>query len=483
RLGVSFELFPIVFVGAVAAAFSLGMILADYGDIFHKYWTRFRRGLSTALIAFMGVACLYQWHLFSSTTKLDVWGERTNLYEFAQYYGLPIFALALYGYWLWFSGREVLSDSRLVALLTIAATVFIIKRNLDALHPWASRRWLPVLVPSSAFAIALALSSFSATIPRWKNGIIVLGAAAIAFLQCWQAPVMVKVANYRGAIPQVDKWASILRADDFVLLQPSAVVAQYGPYLAARFDIQGYIQRNDPESWSKSRSVAAMAGQNFKRTIYVTDEDLSQSGRSCARLVATLRLDYPVVLETLHRLPAVPTRIRESIKFYEIDWASMPEGWWPQWTPKIEPRPPQHPPLSLSMGTEAEPYLVTGFFAPTEQPNAQPYRWTNGSARIAIGKLLSFPLNGETLRVKALIHSGRPSPIEVHWYLDLHDSSRAKKLGVTVARSEWSECQVEVPTIWLRPDSMLELQSLRPAVSSEIPPGVLGFRILELRIE
>lgn len=483
RLGISFEMFPLLFVGGVAGAFSLGMILSDYSELLSHWWRRYRRWLSVAVVVLIAGACLYQWHVFSSGNNLEVWGERTNLYEFAQYYGLPVFALALYGYWLWLSGNAVQRSSRLLGLLTIAAMVFIIKRNLDALHPWASRRWLPVLVPSTAFALALALSRLSAMLPRWNYGCAVLAALAVCGLQLRQAPVLITIPNYRGAIPQVDQWAGILRADDLVLLEPSAVVAQYGPYLASRFDVQGYVQRNSPEFWARTKDVAALTRENFKRTIYVTDEDLSRSGRPCAKLLATSKLDYPVVLETLHRLPVAPTQIRETIRFYEIDWASMPEGWWTQWTPKAQPRAPQQPPIRVEMGEDAEPYLMGGFFDVTDQPNAPPYRWTNGTARIAIGKLLSFPLSRGTVQLKAVIHSGRSVPMDVHWYLNMHDPSRAKKLGVTTARPEWSECKVEVPAAWLSPESVLDLQSLRPAVSVEIPAGILGFRIQELRIE
>ncbi|MGB9692119.1 MAG: hypothetical protein ACPL7D_08120, partial [Candidatus Sumerlaeaceae bacterium] len=476
KFGITFQMFPVILIGGTMAAFVAGAIVSDFAQPIAKLWSRVRGIFALLFFALIAIVYVYQCYVGHYLHSSDVWSEQTNLYEFAQYYGILGFAVAVAGFALWLKRGNPHETARLLVLLILAASVFLVKRNLDAIHPWASRRWLPVLVPSMALAAALALNELSTLCSRaWRRLVSVAGTCAVVASQLLQGPLLVTTANYRGAIPQVDQWTRFLHAEDFVLLEPTALIAQFGPYLAARFDIQGYVQKNTPEFWEKTKNVAFGQGQPAHRTIYVTDEDLSVSCANFARLVGTSVLHYPVILDKLRSLPERALHIHETVRFYELDWAKMPAGWWTGWKPKLEPGPPSPLPAVLRMGSQAEPYLVQGFFDPTPQNDGTAYRWTNGNARLAIGRLIKFPLPQRPIRIIITGHSGRKDQsLEVHWYLDLDKPYRAKKLAVTTVGRDWTVCAVSVPPEDLAPDSTLELQSLRPAVAPEFPAGRLG---------
>jgi hypothetical protein len=484
KTGISFEMFPALFIGGVAGAFSAGAISGDLLRNPPRLPRVWRLALAAAFLLLLFAGWAWQWNLAASHKVGDVWSEQTNLHEFAQYYGPLVFVAAVLGYALWLARGDVRSAKRLIALLTVAAAAFLVHRNLDAVHPWASRRWLTVLVPMTALAAALGAAAASRIVGPRASGPLAAGlAVALGGLQLYHAPALVLTRNYRGAIPQVDQWATVLTSRDFVLLAPTAIVAQYGPYLAARFDVQGYVQPDTAEAWSRTRALAADPRFDFPRAMYVTDEELKITTPSLASLVATKQLDFPVLMEESHKLPAAPLRVSKLIRFYQLDLTSWPDGWWPHWKPPILPRAAQSPPLALDMGPDAQPYLLQGFFDPTPQGDGTFFRWTNGTGRIAIGKLLAFPLPTRPLHFVARMHSGRAHAIDVHWYLDLDKPGRERKLGTTPAGPQWTECRVEVDPALIRPDSVIEIQSLRPAVPPSHGAGQLGVRILDLRIE
>lgn len=487
RFGISFEMFPVLFVGGVLACCSLGVLVADSLDPLRRAWARVRKPVAVAAVVLCSAVLVYQRQVWASPQLAsDVWSERTNLYEFAQYYGFAYMAAALVGVAMWMALDSRRPGRRIVYLLALAAAFFLVRRNLDALHPWASRRWLPILVPVTALAAATPLAILAERGSAGKRLAVGVGLTILVATQLWRGHVLLTTPNYRGAIPQVDRWASHLTASDLVLLEPSAVVAQYGPYLAARFDIQGYVQPNTPEGWAKTKALVLSGPFASRRVVYVTDEVLTEPTvtSSFARTVATERLDYPVVREELRRLPTRATQIRETIRVYELDLAQMPAGWWTRWKPPLVTSPRQ-PPLVLSMGPDAEPYLLSGFFAPTPQGDGTAFRWTDGNARVAFGRLVAPTTSSRRLTLSARIHSGRPEQsVDVHWYLDLDKPGRARKLGVTKAQPAWTTCTVDLEASWISPESVLELQSLRPPIPSDrIPAGQLGVRVLDLKVE
>ena len=488
RLGISYQMFPALFVGGVLASYSIGSLLGEvrFSDTWKTRLMAWRKyagwGTFTLLVVLWG----YQRRLWNSVVgSNDVWAESTNLYEFAQYYG-PVFFLCAVGGYALFVAREKGREKRLLFLFLLGSAFFLVRRNLDALHPWGSRRWLPILVPCTALATA-AFVDFCIRGTRWlRRGLVLIATVLLAISQLFQAPVMLLTANYRGAIPQVDRWGSVLTPRDLVLMQPNALVAQYGPYLQARFDISAYTQPYAAEAWAKTAELVKIPGFNFERVIYITDETLSSPrvSKPFIQDIASLRLDYPVLREESHRLPQKPMRICESIHFYQVDLRNLPYGWTPLMKVVPEKKPPRPLPIVLPMNQEAESVLVKGFFAPTPQGDGTAYRWTDGTGRLAIGDLILFPLERSKVRITAVMHSGRPDKtIDVHWYLDPDKPDRALKLGITPVPSAWTECTVEVDAKLLKPDSTLELQSLRPEVAPDIPPGRLGVRVLSLRLE
>ncbi len=103
--------------------------------------------------------------------------------------------------------------------------------------------------------------------------------------------------------------------------------------------------------------------------------------------------------------------------------------------------------------------------------------------RIAIGKLLKFPINRDKLSIAAVMHSGRESQsVDVHWYLDFEQPQPGSKTGCHDYKGRVGNLSDGGEASQLTPESTLDLQSLRPAVGST-PIGRLGIIVDEIRIE
>jgi hypothetical protein len=489
RFGVSYGFMPILFVGATAAACSFGsMIVSGRGWLARKWDLPAVRGVLISLpLAAVWGAFAWQYLQFASGTHAgDVWSENTNLPEFAQYFtpGLFLVGTAGIALILWRGARPGVG---LFMLLLAGAAFFLVRRNIDALHPWAARRWMPVLLPGFCAAIAYPASVMLGRRSRaWR-----LAGGMLAFVcvlaTVFAAPQLLKVRNYRGAIQQVDRWSTHLRADDLVLMQPTALIAQYAPYLKARFDVDAYTQPSTAEDWRATARLAAVVAGEGRQVLFLTDETLTDTatGRHFLSLHAQLPLDYRVLPEGLHRLAHRPIRIDGLVNVYRIDPSQMPDGWFPGWQLPFREREPQAPPVVFDLDYHAQPF-IDGFFDPTPLDDGSHYRWTNGTGKFKVGALLNLPVSSGRVRVTAVMNSGREAEnrtVDAQWYLDLHDPKRARKIGVSAVAARWGEYTQEIDSALLHPDSVLEIQSLRPRVNDAIPAGRLGVCIRQLRIE
>jgi hypothetical protein len=522
RVGISHNFFPVVWLLAVASSVALGAIVASWRPAVGRALGRINMGVWGGILVLLPLVWGAQYWLRARVPRLDLWAESTNLVELTlylpahglfAYFGLVALTLSLarsgsmsdlsapHGESYPTGGRGRNSwvcaqGMSLLLLMVLGASLFVVRRNLDANHPWAARRWLVILIPFLSLITAYGVGALGewvarlrrfASPARWlyliKSALALLVAASVAHQLVTRSWYLVTIPNTRGAIPQVDRWTTILRPNDFVLLQPHILIAQYGAYLKARFNIEAYVQPNERKAWTETRKLLLDRRLPFGRAIYLTEEVIETTTSTPLRLLGEIPLNYRQVVEGVHELPSRIDTVSTILRFYEVQPERLAAGWCPRLGDPVPERPPADPPIVLKMDRMAEPYLLYGFFAPTPTDDGHCYRWTNGTGRIAIGKLLKFPINRDKLSIAAVMHSGRESQsVDVHWYLDFEQPQRARKLGVTTIRDGWETYRMEIEASQLTPESTLDLQSLRPAVGST-PIGRLGIIVDEIRIE
>lgn len=522
RVGISHNFFPVAWLLVVASSVALGAIVASWRPAVGRAPGRINMGVWGLILVLLPFVWGVQYWLRARVPRLDLWAESTNLVELTlylpahglfAYLGLVALALSLTH-----SGsmseicrpnRELCSTGHrtrnswvcaqgisLLLLMVLGASLFVVRRNLDANHPWAARRWLVILIPFLSLITAYGVGALGERAARLRRlasparlqyliqtALALLVAAGVAHHLATRSWHLIAVPNARRAIPQVDRWTTILRPNDLVLLQPHILVAQYGAYLKARLNIEAYVQPNERKAWTETRKLLLDRRLPFGRAIYLTEEVIETTVSTPLRLLGEIPLNYRQVVEGGHELPSRIDTVSTVLKFYEVQPERLPAGWCPRLGDPVPERPPADPPIVLKMDRMAEPYLLYGFFAPTPTDDGHCYRWTNGTGRIAIGKLLKFPINRDKLSIAAVMHSGRESQsVDVHWYLDFEQPQRARKLGVTTIRDGWETYRMEIEASQLTPESTLDLQSLRPAVGST-PIGRLGIIVDEIRIE
>jgi hypothetical protein len=322
---------------------------------------------------------------------------------------------------------------------------------------------------------------------RWRAGRLAAAAATLllAVLSVRAAPALVRTPNHRGLIESLDRLAGHLRSDDVILAQPSASVAQFSPYLKARFDLDLYVQQYRADAWRETLPLLRGEAAAGRRVLYIADEPMATPDLPCLKLLACEPVRYRALAERLHAVPDSEIRVETPVFIYALEPAAIPDGWWPKWRWPVPKRPPAPLPVELAMDSRAEPHL-TGFFDPTPLGDGRTYRWTDGRGKIAIGELVDLATTAPRVRIIVRMGTARTPEagnLSVDWYLDMDKPSRARKLGATSVASGLEDHALELDAGLLRSDSVLDLWSLRPAVGTERVAGELGVAVESVRIE
>ena len=487
KLGVSFGFFPVLFVGAIAAAVSAGSLFAPAMARVAEGWGR--RRVRFALLGALGFAFVaayaWQWVRFQAAgAQADVWHEKTNLVELALYFS-PVPFLAGAAGLLLLAFRTPPRRAAMFLALLAGAALFLVQRRLDALHPWGARRWVPFLVPAWCVGMGCAVALVARNRGRAVRILAGIAAIVLAVLMLRAAPALVRTPNHRGMIESLDRLAGHLRSEDVVLAQPSVAIAQYAPYLKARFDLDLYVQQYRADSWAQALPLLRKEAAAGRRILYLADEPMAVPGLPFATLLAREPVRFRAIAERLHALPESEQRIDTSVFVYSLDPAQIPDGWWPKWKPPV-PKMPRSPlPAELRLGAAAEPHL-RGFFDPTPAGGDRWYRWTDGRGKIAVGELVDLPTSSARLRVTVRMGTGRApeaGSVGVDWFLDMDHPDHARRIGSSAVGDGFRDYSVELGSAMLKGDSVLELWSLRPAVGTEKPVGELGVAVESVRIE
>jgi hypothetical protein len=484
RFGVSYSLFGPLLVSLTAAAFSAGALAAP---LFARLATRWQNRGFRAIALSTLVAVVYAMFLFQlrvhSRGQADVWSERTNLVELALYFSNAGFVIAVAGIAL-LAFRSSTAKAGLFLLFLIASAAFLLRRNLEAVHPWGARRWVPLLFPMVTVGIAVPAALL------WERGRSVIaraGAAVVAIaaiaMTISAAPVLITARDNVPAVEHLDRLGSHLRADDLVLMQPTNDLAQWGAYLKAHMDVHAYILPSGEEGWHATLPIARAAAADGNRILYLTDDPITapQAIAGGVRLVYSTVFEYQAVYDGIHALPSGVDVERDRVLVYELLPDALTDSWWPTWTPGKR-RDPAALPLTFRLDEDAPPY-IRNFYDVTPLADGSGYRWSNGLGEILMGELLQHPLPVGILKFTVRAASGRPGePVGLDWMLDMHDPQRARQFGSSPVTTDFAEYTAELDSSLVHPDSVLRLESWTPRVGKH-PPGQLGCAIEWLRIE
>ncbi|MCX7020082.1 MAG: hypothetical protein NTY46_14050 [Candidatus Sumerlaeota bacterium] len=431
---------------------------------------------------------LHQLRLYTATAAehRDVWGENTNLVEFAFYYSTPVFFVAVAGIALMIFRVNSPGFAALLLML-LGSSVFLVWRNIDALHPWAARRWMIFLLPVFCAGAAYPAAWLWEMRRWWSRIISFVAAALLAALILLAAPQLNLSRNFHGAIASADTLAQHFRPDDLILTHPTGMIQQFSPYLNARHGVGFYTQQYNAESWRASMPVARASALMGRRALYVSDVPIPVDGSEPPpffKQIMSVPIRYKYLPDGNHALPTTATAENMTFRIYQMDPERIPPGWWPEMA-TIPENIRQELPVELRMNAKADPFL-TNFFKPVDLPDGRSIRWTDGSGRVRIGDLITFPIREGPVRISAELNSGRPelaAPLQVEWYLNPNIPSRAWHLGTTGVWAEWTRAGVDVDASMLRPDSIIELKTLRPSVGTVFPQGKLGVLVSSIRAD
>jgi hypothetical protein len=484
RLGISFEMLPVIFVGLTASALAAGNICSGLLEWLAGLWHIRRLRLTLVSVAALAVlgAFVYQAGLHAAGySGMNIWSENTNLVQLSFYFSPLVLVAAVCGLAMLFYHVPA-RGSYLLALLLGASLIFVLRRGLDAVHPWAARRWVPLLVPLLCVGAAYPAAHLWQT----RGTLSRLGAALLAVVLCvltlMAAPQLLRLRNCHGMIPCADKLAAILHPDDLILSHPTMTIAQFGSYLKARFNMEMYVQPANKTDWVKTRFAAKEVARQRRRVLYLTDEPLTASMGNVQGIsfLTTVPMAWKMLPEEPGTLTTAPVECRVDVLVYQLDIPNLPLRWWPKWTPPAVTTEPTQPPLTVGM-EKGMSYYLQNFYEATDVPGGKPFRWTNGNGQIMLGQLLKFPMKPAKHRLTVRAHSGREedgTTVTMNWYLDNETTIGVSQVGPT-----WADYSVELDSALLMPESFLQLSTLRPPAKGAMHAGRLGVRIESLKME
>ena len=489
RAGIPFWVTPVLFISSIFFALLAGRYWALKGkrwipDLWNRATPRkvilWGGGLVVAL------AWVYQTQLLARMSGNDtsVWDERTNLAEFSFYLSALGFLAGLAG--LVEMVRRIPSRRLLVfLLLLVGSAYFLWQRRLDALHPWGARRWVPFLFPAWCAGMGYLVD----LLWRKKSGVkrAIAAAAALVLVSSMtsSAPQLIRARNFRGFIPSLDKMASHLRSDDLVLATPTPWLGRSVPYLKARFDVDLYIQPSAIEDWNQTIELAKVVAKEGRRVMLLANTPVARETTGPAFLlpVAEEHIRCEVLWDSVHALRPDISPVDERIEIFELKPDLVPANWSPTERLPAPPAKIAQFPLTLSIAEISEG-LLEGFFGLSPLPDGNYFRWTNGNARLSLGRMLMNAPAFDGLRITLLIGSRRPSiPVPVSIYLNLGSPQQLQLLPLQNVGDDFEEVSVEMKASDLESTSVLEIQSLKPAVGDTVATGALGVAVKGMRFE
>jgi hypothetical protein len=442
----------------------------------------------------------------SRMAEIDsIWSNAANLAELANYIPTGLSLVGLAGLvWLGLSRRGPMRGG--VLLVAFIGIFLLANRNLDAVHPWASRRWVPVLIPAVCAGVAffvwrgLQIARSLGMLPGrgtvlalfWVCGVVIVG---LVSRPSWP---LVSSRSGRGLERAHESLAELIGPDAVVFAIPSTNVRRWLPWQLGRYGIAGYVLDSDTNAWSRMLPVFRDLVSRGKRVIYLTDDvpakETTESG--LLRLVGQRDLNWAMQDETLWSLPTLgPTEYSQRIYAYEVTTAGRSlRGWSPS---RLEARGAKSPwagEWPMFLGSDMLGSALVGFAGRASLAHRLGFEdaiWLGKRNRIYLDELLKAqseqPEPGPKVigyEVVLPMHSGpaRGHGVKVQVLRDLSPTRTMDLVWAGVVGEEWTTVIVRLGADRLQAESALEIQSLRPPLGNEIPGGQVGALIGPIQI-
>ena len=209
--------------------------------------------------------------LYRMETTIDRW----NLWELIFYTGVIWSATAWLGTMLmWLPGRSSKFLRIYVAFATVVASILILRKFIEPIYPWATRRYLPEVVPFIVIMASNVLAQLLAVANTWKTWarvllllVFVAGAGEILprTRAAWRG------TEFDGASSVLSEVARVIPADALVLtdhfLYATPLMFIYGKDVLVVSDLQGGDKDVTKRKFDKALAVLRALSAN--RSLYI----------------------------------------------------------------------------------------------------------------------------------------------------------------------------------------------------------------------
>jgi hypothetical protein len=429
----------------------------------------------------------------------NIWSNAANLAELANYLPTGQSLLGLAGL-LWL-GLVVHGRSRTLVIGLLALSFyFILNRNLDSLHPWASRRWVPVVFPACCLGLSYVivqavrdLKRIPLTVCRryWQPLLLPLAVLISASLIQRPGWALVRSQPGRELVESHHRLQHLLGPTSVVVSIPSANIRRWLPWQLGRYGTISYALRADTIAWSSMAPVFQDLQKKGYRVIYLTDYPPQPwtIDHGFLQLVGSEELSWYAQQEEVRTLPVWPaTRYITRLFAYEVTTTgSHTRGWFPE-----SKEPPVHGthlsgpfPWSLAL-SENQRFSSDNWKKPDPQTTSQVVvgsAWSEKRSRINVGELLANPLlehqTSHSLigwRIDVGMTSGRDPQSRVVANVVRQDNGdlKPKIMASESIGPDWTTFTLLWSAHRLTEESVLEIRSQRPPVGTIHPGGRVG---------
>jgi hypothetical protein len=287
----------------------------------------------------------------------------------------------------WIATDRSSSTLLIVGLWITSMLVYAESARDVGLAPWMLRRYVPVLLPISALAVAVLAEKV------WYRG-AVLRAAAVALLAgltaAWalRAAPLVRADTFAGLHDQLDRINGTLPGDP-VVVTDITTPSHFGLSLSGSFGRTVLFVMPSMHTGRVLESLAERLAAGGRPMVLAVGADAADARGLAAPDLAGLELSAPRV-EMLsiatpeavyHRVPRERVVTERRIAFYDV-----------------RRRPPASAPVTFEIGENDLALRGLGFYG-TELLGGASARWTSAAATIYLPRVA--PLAGGTLLVRA----------------------------------------------------------------------------------
>lgn len=395
-----------VTLGALALASAVAVVAGLWLRREPAFTTRLRRWLPHVLTAVVVVLAAYAWFIRAPEGKLAL-HDANSLRMFSWYVHPAAIAAALAGLAI-IAPRAFWRDPSFFAVACGSAIFVFYRIRIVPEHFWATRRYLPIILPAVLLGIAMTLllplagragaGARAAQAGRYALRLVVLGLVCAGL---WRATAQIRPhVEYAGVVPRLEAIASRFTHKDLVVVESrnASDVHVLALPLAYIYDTPVLVLNSPKPDKAVFEVFLGWARQHYRDVYFIggggTDL-LSQ--RVAVEAIASERFQVPEY-ESLRN--AYPTRVR----FKEFDFGIY----------KFVPPPPVAEALVLDVGEHDDLQVVR--FHSKERDQRGTYRWTRALSYLS---LTAVPADTQAL-VLWMDNGGRPPtapPAEVEAFI------------------------------------------------------------------